>query len=140
MILELDKMLLFCIVCLKRFKWIHTYEQFLVEKVWKSVTDVRKGKQREGVFLVNDKNVLQYVILFLPIKTTIPRINSETNLPHAWTMLFTSIWNSFLAQSSGLLVFQYAATLSSGKGPDLFLQSRPFQNLRKSFQKFTLPQ
>ena len=29
---------------------MNTYEQFLVEKVWKSVTDVGKRKTKEGSF------------------------------------------------------------------------------------------
>ena len=31
-------------------------------------------------------------------------------------MLFASIWDNFLAQASMLLLFQYAATLSRGRG------------------------
>ena len=42
-------------------------------------------------------------------------------------MLFASIRDSFLAQALVLLLFQYPATLSGGNGPDLFLQSGPFQ-------------
>ena len=34
---------------------MNTYEQFLVEKVHNNVTDVRKKKQRKGVFLVNKR-------------------------------------------------------------------------------------
>ena len=52
-------------------------------------------------------------------------------------MLFASIWDSFLAQASELLLFQYAATLSRGEGPDLFLQTGPFQNFHKFFQELT---
>ena len=44
-------------------------------------------------------------------------------------ILFASIWDRFLSQASALLPFQYAATLSRGKGSDLFLQNGPFQTL-----------
>ena len=33
--------------------FMNTYEQFLVEKVWKKLTDVRKGKSKERSF--NDR-------------------------------------------------------------------------------------
>ena len=52
-------------------------------------------------------------------------------------ILFASIWDSFLVQALVLLLFQYLATSSRGKGPDLILQSRPFQNFHKSFQELT---
>ena len=52
----------------------------------KSVTDVRKGKQWKGDFLGKSSNVLitiwnilHYLILFLPIKTTIPHNMLETD-------------------------------------------------------------
>ena len=56
---------------------MNTYEHFLIEKILKkSVTNVRKGKQWKGDFLVKSSNVLitignilHYLILFLPIKT-----------------------------------------------------------------------
>ena len=51
----------------------------------------------------------------------IPHINSDINPPPPLSMLFASIWDSFLAQASVLLLFQYAATLSRGEGPGLFL-------------------
>ena len=61
---------------------------------------------------------------------------SETNpTPHPppkkkkVLILFASIWDRFLSQASALLPFQYAATLSRGKGSDLFLQNGPFQTL-----------
>ena len=50
-------------------------------------------------------------------------------------MLFASIWDSFLAQASVLLLCHYTVTLSRGEGPDLFLQSGPFQNFQKFFQE-----
>ena len=53
--------------------------------------------------------------------------------PPPLSMLFASIWDSFLAQASALLLCQYAATLSRGKGPDLFLESGPFQDFKKFF-------
>ena len=56
------------------------------------------------------------------------------------SMLFGYIWDSFLAQASELLLFQYAATLSRGKGPDLFLQRGPFKNFHKFFQELTWSQ
>ena len=55
-------------------------------------------------------------------------------------MLFASIWDSFLAQALVLLLFQYAVTLSTGRGPDLFLQSKPFQNFHEFFQELTWSQ
>ena len=48
--------------------------------------------------------------------------------PLLLSMLFASVWESFLAQASLLLLFQYVATLSRRKGSDLFLQSGPSQN------------
>ena len=48
-------------------------------------------------------------------------------------MLFASIWGSFLAQVSVLLLFQNAATLRIGEETDLFLKSEPIQN----FQNFS---
>ena len=58
---------------------------------------------------------------------TIPHINFETN-PHPlhYQCCFASIWDSFLEKASVLPLFQYAATLSRGNGPNLFLQSWPF--------------
>ena len=50
-------------------------------------------------------------------------------------MMFASIWGSFLTQASVLLLFQYAASLSRGEGPELFLQSEPFQNFKNFFQE-----
>ena len=38
-------------------------------------------------------------------------------------MLFASIWDSFLAQASVSLLFQYAATLSGGEG-DWFISAK----------------
>ena len=55
-------------------------------------------------------------------------------------MLFASIWDSFLAQASVLLLCHYTVTLSRGEGPDLFLQSGPFQNFQKFFQELTSSQ
>ena len=52
-------------------------------------------------------------------------------------MLFSSIWDSSLAQASVLLLFQYSATLSRGKGPDLFLQIGPTQDFHKFFHELT---
>ena len=52
-------------------------------------------------------------------------------------MLFTSIWGSFLAQASVLLLCRYIAALRRGEGLDLFLQSEPFQNFQKFFQEWT---
>ena len=73
--------------------------------------------------------------------TTIPRINFETNPAPPLSMLFASIWGSFLAQVSALLLCQYTTTLSRGEGPDLFLQSGPeFQNLQKFFQELSSSQ
>ena len=48
-----------------------------------------------------------------------------------------SIWDSFLAQASVLLLCQYAAALNRGEGPDLLLQSGPFQSFQKFFQELT---
>ena len=53
------------------------------------------------------------------------------------SMFFASIWDSVLAQASMLLLCQYVATLSRGRGSDLYLQSRPFYNFHKSFQELT---
>ena len=45
----------------------------------------------------------------------------------ALSMLFTSIWDSFLTQASVFLLFQYDGTLSRGEGSDLFEQSWPLR-------------
>ena len=50
--------------------------------------------------------------------------------------MFSSIWDSFLSQASLLLLFQYVATLSRGKGHDLFLQSEfPYSRISLSFSR-----
>ena len=54
--------------------------------------------------------------------------------------LFASIWGSFLAQASVLLLCQYTTKLSRGERPDLFLQSGPFQNFQKFFQELSWSQ
>ena len=55
-ILELDKMVLFCIVCMKRLKWTRIHKtNFWLKKCEKSVTDVRKRKTKKGLFLVSDR-------------------------------------------------------------------------------------
>ena len=48
-ILELDKIVLFCIVSMKRRKGIHMNNLWL-KKCERSVTDVRKGKTKERTF------------------------------------------------------------------------------------------
>ena len=70
----------------------------------------------------------KHPFVFHSFYCSIPHINSETNSPPPLSMLFASIWESFLAQTLVLLLCQYAATVSRGKGPDLFLQSESFQN------------
>ena len=72
---ELNKMVLFCTVYMKSLKWIQVNNCWL-KKCEKSVTDVRKGQEWKGDFLVKSSNVLitmgnllHYLILFLPIKT-----------------------------------------------------------------------
>ena len=52
-------------------------------------------------------------------------------------MLFASIGDNLLAQASVLLLFKHAATLIRREGPDLYLQTGPFQNFRKCFQELT---
>ena len=64
---------------------------------------------------------------------TIPHINSETNPPTPISMLFASIWDSFFAQASVLLLFQYCATLSRGEGPNLFLQKCTIPEFQEIF-------
>ena len=66
---------------------------------------------------------------YLIDQLTIPHINSETNDQ-----------SPSLTPPPPLLLFQYAATLSRRKGPDLFLQSGPFQNFLKFFQELTWSQ
>ena len=67
------------------------------------------------------QNIWINTILKQTCVPTIPHINSETSPPPSLSMLFASSWDSVLAQDAVLLLFQYAATLSRGKGPDLFL-------------------
>ena len=52
---------------------------------------------------------------------TIPHVNSDTHPLTPLSMLFASIWGSFLLQALTLLLFQHPATLSRGKGSSLFL-------------------
>ena len=59
---------------------------------------------------------------------------------HCIVMFFASIWDSFLAQASVLLLCQYTTTLSREQGPDLFLQRGPFQNFHKFFQELSWSQ
>ena len=56
-------------------------------------------------------------------KATIPHINSKTNLSHPLSMFAASIWDSWLAQASVLLLFQYAAALSNGGGLIFFCKN-----------------
>ena len=53
-VLELDKMVLFCIVFMKRLKLILS-NSFWSNKGEKSMADAEKEKQRKGVFLVNNR-------------------------------------------------------------------------------------
>ena len=65
---------------------------------------------------------------------SIPRINSETNPLHPFSMLFASIWDSFLAQASVLLLCQYTATLSRGRGLIYFCKVDHSRISRKFFR------
>ena len=67
-ILKLNKMILFCLVCMKMLN--NTYKQFLADKVWKKRDGYpkRKNKGRKFSQLIIG-NVLHYLILFLPIRT-----------------------------------------------------------------------
>ena len=72
-------------------------------------------------------------------------IHSETRTWHdrniqSSSMLFESIWDSFLAQASVLLLCQYNAILSWGEEPDSFLQSGTFQKFQKFFQELSWSQ
>ena len=69
-----------------------------------------------------------------------PHINSETNPPPPIVNVAFKYLRQFLAQASVLLLFRYAATLSKGEGPDLFLQSEPFQSFQNFFQELTWSQ
>ena len=62
-----------------------------------------------------------FLFSYKTLLSKIPHINSETNPIPPWSMLLASIWGSFLAQASVSQLCQYAATLSRGKWPDLFL-------------------
>ena len=67
MIVELDKMVLFCcLVCMKRLKIIHM-NNFCLKKCEKRVTDARKGKM--------EWNVLNYLILFVSVPSTVKVTN-----------------------------------------------------------------
>ena len=71
------------------------------------------------ITIINE--TLSVFTIFLSIsRPTIPHTNSETNPPPPWSLLFASVWDSFLAQATVLLLYQYAATLSRGKGHDYF--------------------
>ena len=59
---------------------------------------------------------------------------------HLLSMLFSSIWESFLAKASMMLLFQYGATLSRRKGSDLFRHSGPFLNFQIFLHKLTWSQ
>ena len=56
---------------------------------------------------------------------TISHINSETNPPSPIINVVCKYLDSSMTQAMVLIIFQYAATLSSEKGSDLFLQSEP---------------
>ena len=56
------------------------------------------------------------------------------------SLLFASIWDSLLEQASVFQLFEYAATLSKKEGPDLFLQSEPFQTFYEFFKELTWSQ
>ena len=62
-ILKLNKMILFCLVCMKMLN--NTYKQFLADKVWKKRDGYpkRKNKGRKFSQLIIG-NVLHYLILF----------------------------------------------------------------------------
>ena len=68
MILELGKMVSFCIVCMKRLKGKYM-NNFWLKRSENSVTDVREGKTKEKFSLLTIENVFYYLNLFLPIKT-----------------------------------------------------------------------
>ena len=69
----------------------------------------------------------------------IPHINSVTNPPPILNVVFKYL-KQCLGTSFGVTNLQYAATLSWGKGPDLFLQSGTFQNFHKVFKELTWSQ
>ena len=72
--------------------------------------------------------------------SAIPHINSETNPPPPIINVVCKYLRQFLDTSLVSLLCQYTATLSRGEGPDLFLQSGPFQNFHKFFQELTWSQ
>ena len=101
-----------------------------------SVTAIAKGKNPSAYFrkltrassqwefqhkvsITSLEKVLEPVPL-LPITRdldpTIFHINSETNSFPQLSMLFASIWDSFLVQAPVLLLFQNAATLNRRRG------------------------
>ena len=111
--------------------------------LWKSYIPGSEAEVSEKTTetMCEKKNIYTHTHTHTP---TIPYINSETNPPSPIISVvckyLTSIRDSVLAQASVLLLFQYAATLSRGKGSDLFLQSGPFQNFHKFFQELTWSQ
>ena len=72
--------------------------------------------------------------IMLKETSTIPHINSETNPPPPIINVVCKYLRQFLDTSFGV------ASLSRGEGPELFLQSGPFQNFHKFFQELTWSQ
>ena len=70
-------------------------------------------------------------------KPTIPYINSEANPPPTIVNVVCKYLRQFFSTSFGVATLPTAATLNREEGPDLFLQSGPFQKFWKFFKEFT---
>ena len=68
-------------------------------------------------------------------------VNSEIHPPSpSLSILFAIFWEIVLEHPLLLLLSEYAATMSKGKTPYLFLQIEPFQNFDKFLQELVLSQ
>ena len=100
---------------------------------------IRQLLQNVTILLLNATFITKCVGTQPDARSAIPHINFETN-PLRPIINLVCKYLSLLAQASVLLLCQYAAILSRGKGPDSFLQSGPFQNSHKFFQELTWSQ
>ena len=71
------------------------------------------------------------------VETTIPHINSETNLPHLIINVDCKYLRKFLGASFDVATLSICCNIEQGEGPDLFLQSGPFQDFHNFFKELS---
>ena len=77
------------------------------------LTKWSSGHYLSNVFETSVAILLIMLSLLIVVLSTIPHLNFETSPLPPLSMLFASIWESFLAQASVLLLFQHTATLDT---------------------------